>query len=58
MKFVSLPLTLAHDLTIVGYQHGQDEQGAGEHVIAFLASEAASFIVGETIEVNGGQLML
>jgi 3-oxoacyl-[acyl-carrier protein] reductase len=28
------------------------------HVIAFLASEAASYIVGETIEVNGGQLML
>ena len=27
-------------------------------VIAFLASGAASFIVGETIEVNGGQLML
>jgi NAD(P)-dependent dehydrogenase (short-subunit alcohol dehydrogenase family) len=27
-------------------------------VIAFLASSAASFIVGETIEVNGGQLML
>jgi 3-oxoacyl-[acyl-carrier protein] reductase len=27
-------------------------------VIAFLASAAASFIVGETIEVNGGQLML
>jgi len=27
-------------------------------VIAFLASNAASFIVGETIEVNGGQLML
>jgi 3-oxoacyl-[acyl-carrier protein] reductase len=27
-------------------------------VIAFLASEAASYIVGETIEVNGGQLML
>jgi 3-oxoacyl-[acyl-carrier protein] reductase len=27
-------------------------------VIAFLASEAASFMVGETIEVNGGQLML
>jgi acetoacetyl-CoA reductase len=26
-------------------------------VIAFLASNAASFIVGETIEVNGGQLM-
>jgi len=26
-------------------------------VIAFLASSAASFIVGETIEVNGGQLM-
>jgi 3-oxoacyl-[acyl-carrier protein] reductase len=25
--------------------------------IAFLASDAASFIVGETIEVNGGQLM-
>jgi 3-oxoacyl-[acyl-carrier protein] reductase len=25
---------------------------------AFLASEAASFVVGETIEVNGGQLML
>jgi NAD(P)-dependent dehydrogenase (short-subunit alcohol dehydrogenase family) len=27
-------------------------------VIAFLASDAASYIVGETIEVNGGQLML
>jgi len=27
------------------------------HVIAFLASDAASYIVGETIEVNGGQLM-
>jgi len=27
-------------------------------VIAFVASDAASFIVGETIEVNGGQLML
>lgn len=27
-------------------------------VIAFLASSAASFIVGETVEINGGQLML
>ena len=27
-------------------------------VIAFLASDAASYIVGETVEVNGGQLML
>ena len=27
-------------------------------VIAFLASDAATYIVGETIEVNGGQLML
>ena len=26
--------------------------------IAFLASDAASFVAGETIEVNGGQLML
>jgi 3-oxoacyl-[acyl-carrier protein] reductase len=26
--------------------------------ITFLASDAASFVVGETIEVNGGQLML
>jgi 3-oxoacyl-[acyl-carrier protein] reductase len=28
------------------------------HVIAFLVSNAASYIAGETIEVNGGQLML
>lgn len=28
------------------------------HAIAFLASGAASYITGETIEVNGGQLML
>jgi len=27
-------------------------------VIAFLASDAASFMVGETVEVNGGQLMV
>jgi len=27
-------------------------------VIAFLVSDAASYLVGETIEVNGGQLML
>jgi len=28
------------------------------NVIAFLASAAASYVTGETIEVNGGQLML
>lgn len=28
------------------------------NVIAFLASNAASYVTGETIEVNGGQLML
>jgi 3-oxoacyl-[acyl-carrier protein] reductase len=27
------------------------------NVIAFLASDAASYVVGETIEINGGQLM-
>jgi NAD(P)-dependent dehydrogenase (short-subunit alcohol dehydrogenase family) len=26
--------------------------------IAFLASPAASYVVGETVEVNGGLLML
>jgi 3-oxoacyl-[acyl-carrier protein] reductase len=26
--------------------------------IAFLASDAASYITGETLEINGGQLML
>jgi 3-oxoacyl-[acyl-carrier protein] reductase len=26
-------------------------------VIAFLASDAAGYVVGETIEINGGQLM-
>lgn len=34
---------------------GKPEECA--RVIAFLASEAASFLVGETSEVNGGQLM-
>jgi len=27
-------------------------------VIAFLVSDAASYVIGETVEVNGGQLML
>ena len=27
-------------------------------VIAFLASDAAAYVVGETVEINGGQLML
>jgi 3-oxoacyl-[acyl-carrier protein] reductase len=27
-------------------------------VIAFLASEAGSYLCGETIEINGGMLML
>jgi 3-oxoacyl-[acyl-carrier protein] reductase len=35
---------------------GKSEECA--YAIAFLASNAASYIVGETIEVNGGQLML
>jgi 3-oxoacyl-[acyl-carrier protein] reductase len=34
---------------------GTPQEVAG--VIAFLASDAASFIVGETIEINGGMLM-
>jgi NAD(P)-dependent dehydrogenase (short-subunit alcohol dehydrogenase family) len=28
------------------------------NVIAFLASDAAAYVTGETVEVNGGQLML
>jgi 3-oxoacyl-[acyl-carrier protein] reductase len=35
---------------------GRSEECA--RVIAFLVSDAASYVVGETIEVNGGQLML
>jgi 3-oxoacyl-[acyl-carrier protein] reductase len=35
---------------------GKSEECA--KVIAFLVSEAASYVVGETVEVNGGQLML
>jgi 3-oxoacyl-[acyl-carrier protein] reductase len=27
-------------------------------VVAFLASDAASYLAGETIEINGGQMML
>ena len=27
-------------------------------VIAFLASDRAGYVAGETVEVNGGQLML
>jgi len=34
---------------------GKSEECAS--VIAFLVSEAASYVVGETIEINGGQLM-
>jgi 3-oxoacyl-[acyl-carrier protein] reductase len=34
---------------------GRSEECAS--AIAFLASDAASYIVGETIEINGGQLM-
>ena len=43
---------------------GHDPARPGRHArpsaptaIAFLASHAASYIVGETIEINGGQLM-
>jgi len=36
-------------------REGRPEEVAG--VIAFLASEAASYLCGETIEVNGGLLM-
>lgn len=28
------------------------------NVIVFLASDAASYVIGESIEVNGGQLMV
>ena len=35
---------------------GQPEDIA--HVAAFLASEKASFITGQTIHVNGGEAML
>ena len=41
--------------TIPQGRAGNAEEVAG--VIAFLASDAASHIVGESIEINGGMLM-
>jgi NAD(P)-dependent dehydrogenase (short-subunit alcohol dehydrogenase family) len=46
------------DRFIAGIPSGR--LGAAEEVarvIAFLASEDASYVVGECVEINGGQLM-
>ena len=43
---------LARSVALARY--GQPEEIA--YVVMFLASEASSFITGETIEVNGGHI--
>ena len=43
------------EATLLGRLGSPEEIG---YVVAFLASEAASFVVGQTIHVNGGTLMI
>jgi NAD(P)-dependent dehydrogenase (short-subunit alcohol dehydrogenase family) len=55
-RFSTPEIIKAFVATIPMGRVGTAEEVAG--VIAFLCSEASSYLCGETIEVNGGQLML
>jgi NAD(P)-dependent dehydrogenase (short-subunit alcohol dehydrogenase family) len=53
---VGFDRTCGADEVVRGSGVGLSEECA--HVIAFLATNAASYVHGEMVEINGGQLMV